>query len=54
MLVQSPSYVLMNTARITGDHLAISDYVFAGLMLTSVVVSAVADQQQWSEHLELR
>ena len=49
MLVQSSTYVLLNAARIEGDTLKISDYFFAGLILTEVVVSAIADQQQWSE-----
>ena len=48
MLVQSPTYVLMNTSRITGDNLKTSDYIFAGIMLAAVATSAVADQQQWS------
>ena len=49
MLVQTPTYVLMNTSRVTGDNLTKTDYAFAGIMLTAIATSAVADQQQWSE-----
>ena len=48
MTVQNPTYVLLNTSRVTGDKLTFTDYGFAALILTAVATSAVADQQQWS------
>ena len=52
MLVQSPAYILLNTARVSGDILRPSDYIFTGMILTCVVMSAVADQQQQSAYFE--
>ncbi|KAL6703838.1 hypothetical protein ACN47E_009057 [Coniothyrium glycines] len=49
-LITTPTYVLLLTARITGNTLSTYDTFFGRAMLGVVVMEYVADQAQWNYH----
>ncbi|KAF1834802.1 DUF1295-domain-containing protein [Decorospora gaudefroyi] len=49
-LITTPTYILLNASRITGNELSSYDSLFGRTMLVAVVVEFFADQAQWNYH----
>lgn len=47
--VTTPAYVMLLLAKQGNGHIAGVDYVLAGIMVSFVLISFIADQQQFSE-----
>ncbi|KAI9715324.1 MAG: hypothetical protein M1828_000889 [Chrysothrix sp. TS-e1954] len=46
--ITTPTYILLLTSQTTPNTLATSDMAFAVLIVSLVITSAIADQQQWN------
>ena len=44
-----PTYVLLLTSRLTGNELGWVDIIFSAGLVALVMLSFLADQQQWGE-----